>query len=66
MAVYRTVSMTFWTDPKVTDDFTVTDKTLALTKNYVENSIYTAQVGNLDELVRLSGKENSTLVDEVH
>lgn len=51
---------------RVTDDFTITDKTLALTKNYVENSIYTAQVGNLDELVRLSGKENSTLVDEVN
>lgn len=26
MAIYRTVSMTFWTDPKVTDDFTPEDR----------------------------------------
>ena len=50
----------------VSQDFTIANKTLALSKNYVENSVYTSEVGNLDELIRLSGKENSTLVDEVN
>jgi hypothetical protein len=48
-------------------DFVVNeDKELTLAKNYVETSLYVAEVGDLSKLVRASGKENSTLVDEIN
>lgn len=54
----------------VSDNFVITTvngiKTLDLSKSYVETSIYTAEVGDLSTLVRASGKEDSTLVDEIN
>lgn len=34
--------------------------------NYVTTTLYQAQVGNLSELIHASGKENSTIVDELN
>lgn len=54
----------------VSDNFVITTvngiKTLDLSKSYVETSIYAAEVGDLSTLVRASGKEDSTLVDEIN
>lgn len=51
----------------LSDDFTVSEAgVLGLTNNYVLTSVYDAEVGDLDALVRASGKENSTIVDEIN
>ena len=54
----------------VSDNFVITTvngiKTLDLSKSYVETSIYAAEVGDLSALVRATGKEDSTLVDEIN
>jgi hypothetical protein len=54
---------------EVSNDFQIIDNTLHLTKNYVETSIYAAEVGNLDELLHLATRKDgnpSTIVDEVN
>lgn len=54
----------------VSDNFVITSvngvKTLDLAKSYVETSIYTAEVGDLSSLMHVSGKEDSTIVDEIN
>lgn len=51
----------------LSDDFTISEAgVLGLTNNYVLTSVYDAEVGDLDALVRASGKENSTIVDEIN
>ena len=45
---------------------TVTNGVLSLSKEYVETSLYISEVGDLTKLNRISGKENSTLVDEIN
>lgn len=58
------------TDPlftSVSNDFTITeDKTLQLSNTLVTETLYKAQVGDLTALNRVSGKEDSTLVDEIN
>ena len=51
----------------VSNDFIIDEnKTLQLSKSYVETSLYQAEVGDLSLLLHVSGKENSTIVDEVN
>lgn len=57
----------------VSNDFAITEvegeKTLTLTKQYLETSIYYAEVGDLEQLQRLVDKEDgskSTIVDEIN
>ena len=51
----------------VSNDFNIDeDKTLQLSKTYVETSLYQSEVGDLSSLLHVSGKENSTIVDEVN
>ena len=51
-----------------TEQFTVnTEGKLDLAQNYVLTSLYRAEVGNLDDLVRAEGGEgNTTIVDEIN
>lgn len=53
MAIYRTVSMTFWTDPKVTDDFTPEDR-------YFYLYLFTNPHTNLCGCYEISLKQMST------
>lgn len=53
MAIYRTVSMTFWTDPKVTDDFTPEDR-------YFYLYLFTNPHTNLSGCYEISLKQMST------
>lgn len=39
---------------------------LTLAENYVTTTVYAAEVGDLSKLIRASGKENSTLIDEIN
>ena len=51
----------------VSNDFNIDEnKTLQLSKTYVETSLYQSEVGDLSSLLHVSGKENSTIVDEVN
>ena len=53
VAIYRTVSMTFWTDPKVTDDFTPEDR-------YFYLYLFTNPHTNLCGCYEISLKQMST------
>ena len=46
--------------------FTVTEGQLLLKENYVTTTVYAAEVGDLKQLVRDEGRENTTLVDEIN
>lgn len=46
----------------VSDDFKIEDKKLSLNKSFITK----AEIGNLEELIRASGKADSTLVEEVN
>ena len=48
------------------EKFTVTDGKLVLNENYVTTAIYTAEVGDLTQLIRDEGRVNTTLVDEIN
>lgn len=50
---------------KVANDFVIEEDTLKLAKNYVETSVYLAEVGDLAQLIHAK-KENSTIVDEIN
>lgn len=52
----------------VSKDFVIIEetKTLALAEEYVTKSVYSKEVGNLNDLVRASGNSTSTLVEEVN
>ena len=48
-------------------DFTVNEqKQLTLTNDYVTTTLYQTEVGDLAQLLRVTGNENSTLVDEIN
>ena len=46
----------------VSDDFKIEDKKLSLNKSFITK----AEIGNLEELIRASGKADSTLVEEIN
>ena len=46
--------------------FTVTEGKLLLKENYVTTTVYTAEVGDLTQLIRDEGRVNTTLVDEIN
>jgi hypothetical protein len=46
--------------------FTVTEGKLTLNENYVTTTVYAAEVGDLTQLIRNEGRENTTLVDEIN
>lgn len=46
--------------------FTVTEGKLLLKENYVTTTVYSAEVGDLTQLIRDEGRENTTLVDEIN
>ena len=46
--------------------FTVTEGKLVLNENYVTTTVYSAEVGDLTQLIRDEGRENTTLVDEIN
>lgn len=51
----------------LSDHFTVSEAgALELTDSYVLTSVYAAEVGDLSALIRVTGNENSTLVDEIN
>lgn len=51
----------------LSDHFTVSEAgALELTNSYVLTSVYAAEVGDLSALIRVTGNENSTLVDEIN
>ena len=37
-----------------------------LADNYIDNTVFAAQIGNIEDLVHASGNENSTLIDEIN
>ena len=49
-----------------TAKFTVTDGKLELKENYVTTTVYVVEVGDLTQLIRDEGRENTTLVDEIN
>lgn len=51
----------------VSSDFIITEsKTLELANEYVTTGVYAAEVGDLSQLLRVTGNESSTLVEEVN
>lgn len=46
--------------------FTVTEGKLVLNESYVTTTIYAGEVGDLAQLIRDEGRENTTLVDEIN
>lgn len=46
--------------------FTVTEGKLLLKENYVTTTVYSAEVGDLTQLIRDEGRINTTLVDEIN
>lgn len=46
--------------------FTVTEGKLLLKENYVTTTVYSAEVGDLTQLIRDEGRVNTTLVDEIN
>ena len=62
MAIYRTVHMTFWTDPKVDDDFTPEDKYFYL---YLLTNPHTTLCGcyeiSMKQMVRETGYNEDTV-----
>ena len=51
---------------QTSDDFIVENDTLKLAKEFVTTQMYAAEVGDLAALIHASGKEDSTLVDEIN
>ena len=62
MAIYRTVHITFWTDPKVDDDFTPEDKYFYL---YLLTNPHTTLCGcyeiSMKQMVRETGYNEDTV-----